>query len=445
MDRILGRVRRVGTPSILSQAVLPVIQELESRRLLSAVIDDETLDKGEEPAATDEVVDDGTSLTVKDAAPDDEGLADDSEPVDDGVMYTLESTSADLEDGEIRTLSDDAETTDDGGEIIDPADGTVDDPNVIFYSMGGVQASAPDISFDNGVLTITGTDANDTVSVIGRGGKVVVKTNGHKQGVAYDGVTQINVDGGAGDDRVVIRAFRISANVTGGEGNDTLIGGKGDDSLAGGEGDDKLRGRRGADLLSGGGGNDRLRGGAGDDSVTGGDGTDKVFGGRDIDQLLGGNGRDWLHGGQSDDWMTGGAGKDSIFGDAGSDQVNDIDAMLDANKFDARHTKRLAAPGWWQSVQNGTVAQGIAEGEPNFDMIYAGPDWADWDGAVDDTMPAGDLGINPDATDQMIIDDGDGTDPDSDMIDGDAARVDPSQFDPDAELPSDTPGEEILA
>src|SRR4029453_3288108 len=98
--------------------------------------------------------------------------------------------------------------------------------------------------------------------------KVIVKVNGHKQGDTYNGVTQINVDGGAGDDRVVVRALRTGANITGGEGNDTLIGGKGNDSLAGGDGNDKLRGRLGADLLSGGAGNDRLRGGAGDDSVS---------------------------------------------------------------------------------------------------------------------------------------------------------------------------------
>ncbi|WP_181702018.1 cadherin domain-containing protein [Chthonobacter albigriseus] len=71
---------------------------------------------------------------------------------------------------------------------------------------------------------------------------------------AESGVTEVSVDGGAGDD-----------TLTGGTGADYLIGGDGDDLIVGGEG---------SDSLVGGAGNDTVLGFDGNDTVVGGDGID---------------------------------------------------------------------------------------------------------------------------------------------------------------------------
>jgi Ca2+-binding RTX toxin-like protein len=62
-------------------------------------------------------------------------------------------------------------------------------------------------------------------------------------------------------------------NVTGTDGNDTLISGSGNDTLIGGVGNDSLDGGSGADILEGGAGDDILVGSAGD-TLNGGDGLD---------------------------------------------------------------------------------------------------------------------------------------------------------------------------
>ena len=91
----------------------------------------------------------------------------------------------------------------------------------------------------------------------------------------------------------------------GGPGTDTLVGQDGDDSIWGGSGDDVLTGDFGNDRLFGGAGNDRLgrlpvgplAGEVGNDFMDGGDGTDRIFGGVGTDRLFGGPGRDvWLEG-----------------------------------------------------------------------------------------------------------------------------------------------------
>jgi Ca2+-binding RTX toxin-like protein len=63
-------------------------------------------------------------------------------------------------------------------------------------------------------------------------------------------------------------------NVTGGNGNDTLVGDAFANFFSGGLGDDSLSGGLGDDSVSGGDGNDTIRGGFGLDVLTGGVGAD---------------------------------------------------------------------------------------------------------------------------------------------------------------------------
>ncbi len=80
-------------------------------------------------------------------------------------------------------------------------------------------------------------------------------------------LTQLSVDGGAGNDTIV-----------GSDGPDLLAGGEGNDTISGGGGDDRIVGDRGADTMNGGAGDDTLvwNNGDGSDVVNGDAGRDDV-------------------------------------------------------------------------------------------------------------------------------------------------------------------------
>ena len=80
-----------------------------------------------------------------------------------------------------------------------------------------------------------------------------------------------------GNDLLVIQEDVASgSDVSGGNGNDTLIGGRGRDILRGNDNEDLLSGNGGADDLFGGKGDDQLSGGEGGDLLDGGEGIDTV-------------------------------------------------------------------------------------------------------------------------------------------------------------------------
>ncbi|MBW4497579.1 MAG: CHRD domain-containing protein [Oscillatoria princeps RMCB-10] len=100
---------------------------------------------------------------------------------------------------------------------------------------------------------------------------------------------------------------------------DTLTGGEMGDTIDGLGGDDAIKGGAGNDIISGGAGNDMLDGGPGDDSLVGGDGNDT---------LMAMNGADTLDGGAGDDSLVGGS-KGMLMGGAGSDTYV-LDSMTGA-------------------------------------------------------------------------------------------------------------------
>jgi Ca2+-binding RTX toxin-like protein len=144
-------------------------------------------------------------------------------------------------------------------------------------------------------------------------------------------VGDVSVDGGTGNDDLLVGATS-AATAVGGSGDDIILmfangnaiasGGPGSDRLAGLSSSDRLSGDAGADLLteradfgpatlSGGDGNDRLVGGRADD-LDGGNGADILVGSAIID---GGNGTDLIT-------STGGA---TIAAGLGADLVNAAD------------------------------------------------------------------------------------------------------------------------
>jgi Ca2+-binding RTX toxin-like protein len=156
---------------------------------------------------------------------------------------------------------------------------------------------AAGISFNAGVVTITGTDAADRAVVTQRRGNLTVVLSGGvsaTQTFHKSDVKQIIFDGGAGDD-VFVNLSSVRALAMGGDGNDLLIGGRRNDILIGGAGDDILIGGRGNDTLEGGAGNDRLQGNRGNDHLFGEDGDDRLLADPGRDDFHAGTGRDELH------------------------------------------------------------------------------------------------------------------------------------------------------
>lgn len=208
----------------------------------------------------------------------------------------------------------------------------------------------------NGVLTVLGSEASDTIVVRQTGLRAVtVDSNGVQR--SYQSVSQVVVEGRAGDDRIYMdtrltdarRIAPVNAKFLGGAGNDLLVGGSGVDQLyghdgndtiygdggndwiEGGNGADRLYGNDGDDTIQGGAGDDLVAGGAGADYLDGGIGNDHVYGGDGIDTILGDAGADYLDGGTSNDriyagdgndWLYGGAGDDMLYGAAGNDYLD---------------------------------------------------------------------------------------------------------------------------
>lgn len=156
--------------------------------------------------------------------------------------------------------------------------------------------------FDGGILTVTGDDQDNTITV-GRDANGGLLVNGGlvpiTGGIAtVANTSQIRIIGLKGNDVLGIddSGISIPTNILGNEGNDTLTGGLGDDELDGGPGDDTLFGKDGADRLLGGIGKDFLHGGRGDD---------QLFGGEDDDVI------DWLPG-EGSDLVEGQDGQDTL-------------------------------------------------------------------------------------------------------------------------------------
>ncbi|HEV8604299.1 MAG TPA: calcium-binding protein [Tepidisphaeraceae bacterium] len=100
----------------------------------------------------------------------------------------------------------------------------------------------------------------------------------------YGGDGNDIVGGAGGNDRVYGQAG--DDTLVGNEGDDVIIGGDGNDHASDDSGNNTIKGGAGNDGVLGGDGNDRIYGGAGDDYVGGYDGSDFVFGGLGADHFL---------------------------------------------------------------------------------------------------------------------------------------------------------------
>src|SRR4051812_11051367 len=119
--------------------------------------------------------------------------------------------------------------------------------------------SAAAISVVGGVLSVHGGVSPDIISVTHSGGKVVARKSGLGSHIvrkfAPAQIHQIKINGMGANDAITVNwtTFKGKTNVTGDDGNDgirVLTNGKAE--LSGGEGDDTLTGGKQADKINGG-------------------------------------------------------------------------------------------------------------------------------------------------------------------------------------------------
>ena len=99
-------------------------------------------------------------------------------------------------------------------------------------------------------------ESEDFILTYNQFGTASPTEGGILDGTEIEGIEQINITTGSGDDLVDIAVTSIGGRITGGAGNDSLIGGLGDDLLEGEAGDDTFFGAPGNDEIVGGAGND---------------------------------------------------------------------------------------------------------------------------------------------------------------------------------------------
>jgi Ca2+-binding RTX toxin-like protein len=274
------------------------------------------------------------------------------------------------------------------------------------------------VSLSAGVLTVTGTNSNDTITVDkNAAGNLTVVEPAGTHTYAWASVNKIVVLANGGNDKVtshdamtkpmVVHGGPGNDSLTGGGGDDQLFGEKGNDQVNGGLGNDTCTGGDGADAVHGGAGNDSLDGGAGVDALFGEDGNDVIYGGADADFVTGGAGDDCIHGGDGDDYLTGDDGNDTFWGDNGNDRMfggagndymmgfagNDVIHGDDGNDIiygDAGDDDLYGGAG--QDILNGGDGNDGLFGGQDTDYLYGG-NGAD---RFDQTMPAN-YGIGDDS------------------------------------------------
>ena len=210
------------------------------------------------------------------------------------------------------------------------------------------------LKLDEGLLTIGGTGASDTIVISKLEDNLSIAVNKSIFIMPGDEIQRINIKGLGGNDRISFGdGVNIAATIFGGDGNDLLSGGGRSNRLCGEAGHDTLVGSTGRDQFIGGIGIDTANfsqrlddlvitldgkpndgtptvgqtkgegdnvmsdvevviGGAGDDSITGSAKRDILRGGAGDDTLIGNDGDDLLVGGDGADVIKGGLGDDTI-------------------------------------------------------------------------------------------------------------------------------------
>src|SRR5215216_4088007 len=152
------------------------------------------------------------------------------------------------------------------------------------------QAAVSSASIDELTATLNLDDANDNITVSVSGGLLVhgQTTGGLNSGsdwdsatlgdqtVPADGTRTVIVNGGGGNDSIIVLARNTELASSGLNGDAGITGPDSNDTLTGGDGNDRLVAGKGADIMNGGAGNDTLvwNNGDGSDVLNGDAGND---------------------------------------------------------------------------------------------------------------------------------------------------------------------------
>lgn len=129
-------------------------------------------------------------------------------------------------------------------------------------ALEGRDCPAASANLFNGVLTVTGSEGNDTITVTQSGGTITAGGRSFGAGA----VSRVVITGQAGDD-VIRNNTQKPAVIYGGTGNDTIFAGPRGDKVYGGQGNDVITGGAGNDMIWGGGGTNTINATAGRDAV----------------------------------------------------------------------------------------------------------------------------------------------------------------------------------
>ena len=253
-------------------------------------------------------------------------------------------------------------------------EGDISDSSETFVVTQGSDANHVDVTAYG--YTQSYSVSNKIIVYGGEGDDVIDLSGITNSAITYD------IDGGAGNDTIILAQTAGAAMIKGGSGDDHITAGAGADVIYGGAGNDTIDAGDGnnlvfaddgkigedgltlkasnfgggADVVTGGAGDDVIFGGAGNDQLGGGDGNDVLIGDgglitlgapnaylnivsiEDTDSATGGNdtitgdlgndliyaggGNDTVGGGEGDDEIWGGKGFDTITGDAGADTIH---------------------------------------------------------------------------------------------------------------------------
>ncbi|HEX8340714.1 MAG TPA: hypothetical protein VF624_07390 [Tepidisphaeraceae bacterium] len=115
------------------------------------------------------------------------------------------------------------------------------------------------VSHAGKVLSIVGTTRSDNIGIAAGKGQIVVHDNGLQQTFNVGAVKTIRINGGRGDDLIIVSprvAIRVS--IEAGPGNDRVGGGARDDTIFGQQGNDTIVGNAGSDYFDAGPNDDYL-------------------------------------------------------------------------------------------------------------------------------------------------------------------------------------------
>ncbi len=331
------------------------------------------------------------------------------------LLYTISDGNGGYDVGEIAIqVGDNRITGSDGNDTLTDTDGSD-----LVEGLGGNDLIS---TGGQGTDTFDGGDGTDTIRFIGTSGDLTVDLmTGTASGTGIDTSTLLNIE-----------------NVTGNDGNDTLVGSDGSNHLQGNFGEDTIFGHGGSDTIDGGAQADIIDAGSGDDTVIGGKGRDQVQlgDGNDVfnddgqtgywgsDTVHGGFGNDTINGGGGDDFFYGDNGADTIFGGAGNDTIDggahgdtiyagDGNDVVSGGKGTDQVFLGAGDDLFIGSSQSGSLGADLISGEAGDDTIQAG-DGSDRiiGGAGSDVLSGG-----ADA-DTFVFDIGDGIDTILDFEDG---------------------------